>query len=302
MMRSLYSAVTGLRNHQTSMDVIGNNIANVNTIGYKRSKATFATLLSQTLSGASAPDSRNDPPTFGGTNPLQVGLGMAIASIDRLMNQGVSMNTGSTTDLMIQDAGFFTLQLGQDVFYSRAGHFGFDKDGNLVEPATGALVLGYANSAWQGTGASTSYTPDWSDGPGIINIQLDMKHKDLTDYTLRDFMIDQRGVVTGVFSNGDDSITEQLYCIALTTFNNPGGLMSVGNNFYTPSNNSGRANTGFPGEAGRGVILPGNLEMSNVELAQEFTDMIVTQRGFQANARVITVSDTLLEELINLKR
>ncbi|MCL1917611.1 MAG: flagellar hook-basal body complex protein [Peptococcaceae bacterium] len=301
MMRSMYSAVTGLRNHQTAMDVIGNNIANVNTIGYKRSRTSFATMLSQTLSGASAPDRLNTPPTFGGTNPIQVGLGMSIASIDRIMNQGASQNTGKATDLMIQDDGFFSVRLGSDIFYTRTGNFDFDRDGNLVEPATGGLVQGFANSAFQGTGVAI-VPPAWGASPGPINLSVGMAHPTEAGFTLSGFTIDKKGVVTGIYGDGTQSITEQLFTVALTNFANPGGLMSVGNNFYTQSNNSGIPQVGKPGEDGLGTIIPGALEMSNVELAQEFTDMIVTQRGFQANSRVITVSDSLLQELIDLKR
>jgi flagellar hook protein FlgE len=275
------------------MDVIGNNIANVNTIGFKRSKTAFATMLSQTLSGASAPDSGN-PPTFGGTNPIQVGLGMSIASIDRIMNQGAAQNTGKGTDLMIQDDGFFSVRLGSEIFYTRTGNFDFDRDGNLVEPATGGLVQGYANDPVFGDTAN----------PGHINLRVGSDHPGpgMSAYKLTGFTIDKKGVVTGVYSDGTTSMTEQMYTIALTNFANPGGLMAVGNNFYSPSNNSGNPQVGKPGEEGRGTIIPGALEMSNVELAQEFTDMIVTQRGFQANSRVITVSDSLLQELIDLKR
>ncbi|MDR2736331.1 MAG: flagellar hook-basal body complex protein [Gracilibacteraceae bacterium] len=301
MMRSMYSAVTGLRNHQIAMDVIGNNIANVNTIGYKRSKTSFATMLSQNLSGAAAPDNLNSPPTFGGINPIQVGLGMSISSIDRIMNQGAAQNTGKATDMMVQDDGFFVVRLGSDIFYTRTGNFDFDRDGNLVDPSTGALVQGYANSTLQGT-SPAPVAPSWGTATGSMNIKLGMDHPDLAGFTLSGFTIDKKGVITGIYSDGTQSITEQLYMISLANFSNPGGLMAMGNNFYAPSNNSGAASVGKPGENGLGTIIPGALEMSNVELAQEFTDMIVTQRGFQANSRVITVSDSLLQELIDLKR
>lgn len=312
MMRSMYSAVGGLRNHQVAMDVIGNNIANVNTIGFKSSRTSFASMLSQNLSGASAPDSLSATPSFGGINPIQVGLGMSISSIDRMMNQGAPQTTGKDTDLFIQGDGFFMVRLGSDIFYTRTGNFDFDADGNMVDKATGALVQGFINDDFQKTG-TVVVDPNWSTTTGNMRITTGMPHPasdpshpnydaSMKDFTLSSFSIDKKGVVTGVFTSGKESITEQLYTISMVNFSNPGGLNSVGNNFYSPSNNSGLAYVGSPGQDGLGTVVPGALEMSNVELAQEFTNMIVTQRGFQANSRVITVSDSLLQELIDLKR
>lgn len=265
MMRSLYSAISGLKNHQVRMDVIGNNIANVNTTGYKRSRATFATALSQTLKGASA------PVTNGGTNAIQVGLGAMLSSVDQIMTQGSSQSTGNPTDLMLQGPGFFVLQNGTQTVYTRAGGFILDSNGTLVDPATGAKVL------------------DTSGAPITI---------DPATYT--SFSIDSTGVITGV-SGGT---TTPIATIGIATFPNPAGLMNVGGSFYVESNNSGAAIPGQAGDASHAEtsIIPNALEMSNVDLSQEFTDMIVTQRGFQANSRVITVSDTLLQELIDLKR
>jgi len=308
MLRSLYSAISGLRNHQIRMDVIGNNIANVNTIGFKRSQVTFSTMLSQTMRGASAPDT-STPPNYGGTNAIQVGLGMNLGAITQVMSQGSSQYTGSDTNMMIQGNGFFVLRLsnGNNV-YTRAGAFVLDSQGYLVDPATGALVLGYRfqNDNDDPTWDPTSLEPikikigmDRDNDPELENVDIP------NNYKLESFSIDQNGVITGIFVDPNDNNASETHIIAqiaIANFANPSGLMSVGNNYYQETNNSGKADIGAPGSSGRGVIIPNAVEMSNVDLSQEFTDMIVTQRGFQANSRVITVSDTLLEELVNLKR
>ncbi len=413
MMRSMFSGVAGLRNHQFRMDVIGNNIANVNTVGFKKSKVTFQDMLSQNIRGASSPQGGK-----GGTNPQQVGLGMTVGSIDTIHTQGSSEMTGKTTDVMVNGDGFFVVANGTNNFYTRAGNFDFDTAGNLVNPnglkvqgwtanaATGVIdttqPLGgitiprgmslqpkatttatYANNldanAAAGTVVSTSlevfdsqgrsynvpinFTKDlagnqWAvdvpavpagmtgaavtaggpitfNGAGAYtggspvtvqvtyaaggpttpqNIVIDMTS--LTQFattsnaapriqngyssgSLTGYSIDKSGMITGLFSNGQ---TQQLSQIALANFNNPGGLVKSGDNLYVSTNNSGTPQIGVAGSSGRGDISPGTLEMSNVDLSQEFTDMIITQRGFQANSRIITTSDEMLQELVNLKR
>ena len=307
MMRSLYSAITGLKNHQISMDVIGNNIANVNTGGYKRQRTSFATMLGQSIRGASAPDSA-DPPAYGGTNGIMVGLGSTLGSVDKVMTQGSSQYTGKDTDMMIQGTGMFVLNLAGNEVYTRTGNFGFDKSGNLADPATGALVQGFeyiaATSSWSTTTGSISF--ELGDPHPLDNTSIDDEvaadGKNYDDYILTSFSIDQSGIVTGVYSDGTASTTLPMYKIAIAKFANDAGLNAKGNNFFVESNNSGAPVIGGAGEDGRGNIVPNTIEMSNVDLSQEFTDMIVTQRGFQANSRVITVSDTILQELIDLKR
>lgn len=142
MMRSLYAGVSGLRNHQTRMDVIGNNIANVNTVGFKASRVTFQDVLSQTMQGASAGNGSK-----GGTNPMQVGLGMGVASIDTLFTDGSFQPTGKPTDLSIQGQGFFILTDGTNQVYTRAGNFDFDNEGNYLVPGTGYKVAGWVADA-----------------------------------------------------------------------------------------------------------------------------------------------------------
>ena len=138
MMRSLYSGVSGLQNHQTRMDVIGNNISNVNTNGFKRGRVNFQDMISQQMSGAAKPTDE-----LGGVNPKEVGLGMTIASIDNVFTQGNLQTTGISTDLAIQGNGFFVLKSGEESFYTRNGAFGLDSDGTLVNPANGMRVQGW---------------------------------------------------------------------------------------------------------------------------------------------------------------
>ena len=302
MMRSLYSAISGLKNHQVKMDVIGNNIANVNTTGFKRSRVTFSTALSQSLKGASSPDVAALP-LFGGTNPMQVGLGAMLGSIDQVMTTGSAQTTGNSKDMMIQGSGFFVLNNSGQTVYSRAGGFSLDSVGNLVDPGSGAIVQGqkYANDAT---------APIWPPAlpAGITNVVIlkgsaPNNAADVLDGKLTDYSIDPNGIVTGTYTDAlGVTHNHKIAQIAVANFANDAGLESVGGNFNRYTNNSGPAVLGAAGTNGSGTIRTGYLEMSNVDLSQEMTDMITAQRGFQANSRVITVSDTLLQELIDLKR
>lgn len=549
MMRSMFSGVSGMRNFQYELDVIGNNISNVNTVGFKGSRVTFQTALLQTLKAARAPQNN-----VGGTNPIQIGLGSQLATVDKVMTQGSFQNTGRKLDLAIQGDGFFVLSDGQGYYYTRAGALDVDMNGTLIHSSTGMKVQGWiaiqdpttgqryidtnqpigdivisagmtmpANATtlarMQGNLNSTSgimpfamtVTDDsgqqhtvrfvfsktnddfarqngpftenqsytWraydennnllgesyivvnrfgrvvdsglsevvvapgasisipssgelrfyeSDSPsnfvtakfespryvtavevydtlgnpyslyieftrlgqfedmknawiwrvytasgepityidanngtnyvgGIIDfnesgritntyginwdgtnftvgnvelrtIQFDASHMgdgtvtinlDLTALTqfagansaaftyqngnalgtLQSFAINEAGQIIGTFSNG---LTDLLGQVALAIFNNPAGLTEIGNSLYVPSANSGLAQIGAAGTGGRGTLIPGALEMSNVDLAEEFTKMIIAQRGFQANARVITTADTILGELVALRR
>ena len=304
MMRSLYSAISGLKNHQVKMDVIGNNIANVNTTGFKRSRVTFATTLSQTLKGASTPS-----PTLGGSNPMQIGMGSMLGSIDQIMTQGSTQSTGKATDMLVEGPGFFVLDNNGTV-YSRSGAFTLDEVGNLTDPGTGAKVKGVMFSA---APVSPTITATTALVPIIIKKESGLYNAAATPGgpALDSYTIDQRGVITGVYITpatvGPPAVpatsqTAQIGQIAVATFSNDSGLENIGNSFYRDTNNSGQPTVGEAGSTGHGTIVPGAVEMSNVDLSQEFTDMIVAQRGFQANSRVITVSDSLLQELIDLKR
>jgi flagellar hook protein FlgE len=270
MLRSMFSGVSGLRSHQTMMDVTGNNIANVNTTGYKSSRTTFQEALTQVVRGATAP-----APAQGGVNPLQIGLGTRVAATDGIFTQGASQMTGRVTDLAIQGNGFFVVETNEGPRYTRAGAFSFDGpdlagDSRLVGPAGERVV-------------------DIAMNPIVVN--------DIQQYV--DISIGGDGAITGVLDDGTQVALGQ---VAVATFANPGGLTRLGNTLYQESVNSGAADVGIPGQDGRGTLQAGVLEMSNVDLAQEFTNLIMAQRGFQANARTITTSDEMLQELVNLKR
>ncbi len=417
MLRSMFSGVSGLRAHQTMVDTIGNNIANVNTFGYKSSGVVFQDLLSQVLNGAGLPTDQ-----VGGTNPNQVGLGVKVADIATNFTQGAAQLTGRSTDLSIQGDGFFIVKngTGQQLF-TRAGAFNFDAFGRLVT-SSGDIVQGWtANSdgtintnaavanitmplgqqlapeettevtmggnldasAADGTIVTSSIvvydqqgtpfnltidfektatadewtvsasadvdgdgTPDTltvAGGPltfdpatgevtsGALTIDMGLgtfggpislatgaagDPDGLVQFSgpsgaaalrqngnelgsLQSFTIGADGTVTGVFSNGRNRPLAQL---ALASFTNPAGLEKAGNSTFRTTVNSGNAQIGGPGGGGRGTILSSTLEMSNVDLAREFTNLIIAQRGYQANSRVITSSDELLQELVNLKR
>ena len=463
MMRSLYSGVSGLQNHQTRMDVIGNNISNVNTSGFKRGRVNFQDMISQQMSGAAKPTDE-----LGGVNPKEVGLGMTVASIDNIFNQGNLQSTGVSTDLAIQGSGFFVMKSGEESFYTRNGSFGLDRDGTLVNPANGMRVQGWMAQEVNGqdivsTAATPTdliipvgskdparettnvnfacnlnkNTPEIAEGasaddilkgtwgteqeiydsfgnkhmlsvsftrvPGTSNqwnavVNIDPDNAEFTNtrvglgttdgmensfvvsfdnfgalagvtdsagnvtnpegqvviqasfavsdanpdadgnpyrqtmsinlgtigsfkdtitqsasksttkayyqdgYTmgyLDNFKIDSSGTITGVYSNGTNRTIGQ---IALATFANERGLEKAGDNTYVESNNSGMARIGESGVAGKGTLMAGALEMSNVDLSEQMTDMIVTQRGFQANSKTIQTADTLLGTVLSLKR
>ena len=466
MMRSLFSGVSGLQNHQTRMDVIGNNIANINTYGFKRNRVTFQDMFYQQLQGAARPTE-----TVGGINPRDVGLGMSVATIDTIHLQGSFQSTGVGTDLAINGMGFFVMNDRGNELFTRAGTFALDRDGVMVNPANGMRVQGWmaqeidgvhfldtsrsienliipvgakdaarattivnfasnldkrtpeipegasalqvregtwstqekifdafgeahilqvefsrvlgVNNSWtarvyvnpqnelatntsvglgvdapavgapniftlnfdnQGTllsaidGAGNesgalgqvlmqvafdvqSSTPDDDGAPirqtftlnlgsigGLTDSMTQFAERSSTRIFEQDghtmgymenFRIDGSGVITGIFSNGTNRVLGQ---VAMATFPNQGGLEKAGDNTFRRTPNSGLANIGPSGFAGKGRIQAGVLEMSNVDMADQFTDMIITQRGFQANSRTIQTADQLLQEVLMLKR
>lgn len=281
MLRSLFSGVSGLKNHQTAQDVVANNIANVNTTGYKASTAGFQDIVSQTVSAASAPTGTGAAATLGGKNAKQIGLGVTISGIGKDMTEGSTQTTDRPLDFAIHGEGYFVLKDGTQTYYTRNGNLSLDKDGNLVT-SNGMLVQGVMGS---GTLTGT---------PGTLgNITIDG-----TKYS--DYAIDTNGYISA--TNRTSGTKEQVGRLALATFNNPAGLDAVGNSCFQPSSNSGTAVNRYVNDSGAGSLQSGELEMSNVSLASEMTNMIIIQRGFQANSRVITTSDSMLEELVNLKR
>ncbi|MNI11690.1 Flagellar basal-body rod protein FlgG [compost metagenome] len=271
MLKSLYSGVSGMRGFQTKLDVIGNNIATVNTVGFKGGRVMFKDILSQTVAGVGAPDE-----TRGGVNAKQIGLGVAFGAIDTIHTQGSPMTTNVVTDLRIDGDGYFALNLeGQESPYlSRAGNFVLDANRFLVNPE-GLRVL------------------DTGGAPIALGEEVTA------------FSIASNGSIISVLADGTSAATGQV--ISVVKVINPAGLEKVGGNLYrlTPNANPESAfELTEPGnvELGTGAIISGQLEMSNVDLTSEFTEMIVAQRGFQSNSRIITTSDEILQEVVNLKR
>ena len=408
MLRSLFSAVSGLRSHQTMMDVIGNNIANINTAGFKSSQVVFEDTLSQALKSAGSPQG-----VSGGTNPAQVGLGVKVGAVTTNFSQGATQMTGRSTDITLQGDGFFVVKQDGQTLYSRAGAFSFDALGNLVNP-DGAIVQGWqadasgnintnasisglklpigqakaptqtgsvnvggnlpsdakagdklvssidifdaqgkaipatftytkgaAANQWTLTvtvpnpaggtpltvgsqaltwdpvaknfGATTTATLAKGGFTGYqfdtdVTVNLGTATNPLTQYasantvsalgSLQTFTLSPDGTLLGIFSNGQK---QALGKVAVANFNNPPGLEKVGGSLYRDTSNSGTPAVGTAGSGGRGTLASGALEMSNVDLAQEFTNLVVAQRGFQANSRVVSASDEILQDLVNMK-
>ncbi len=278
MIRSLYSGSSGMKNHQVRMDVIGNNIANVNTTAFKSSRANFQDAIYQLLRSPSEPDATSGT---GSINPAQVGTGMSIASIGINMTQGPTQNTGRPLDLAIQGNGFFCVTDGDNCYYTRNGVFYVDKDGYLVDSNGRYLVDGSGGSGTPGT-----------------SIQLKLSGT----ATVSTISIGKDGSVTATDTAGVDISPAEK--IGLYTFANQEGLKQIGQSYYQEvTGTSGEATPIDPDDVGvYSEIVSCYLEMSNVNLTDEFVDMITTQRGYQANGRVITTSDQMLQELLDLKR
>ncbi|MGL4739095.1 MAG: flagellar hook protein FlgE [Cellulosilyticaceae bacterium] len=441
MMRSMYSGVSGLRVHQTKMDVIGNNIANVNTIGFKSQRVTFNEVFSQTLQSGTA---ASDETGRGGRNPMQVGLGVNVSSIDTLMTQGAAQRTDNPFDLMIDGDGFLIVGDAAGQYFTRAGALRQDDEGNLVIPngmkvqgwpanetgtainrgVVGNIKLNDTSNKTSPPKATTSTslsgninikdtpiesqvklydslgnlysfgvemkydagTGEWTvdvadsskDGGNIVLKDKDGKTQNIADTAvtglpaklkfdtagvlttveakdgtkldltkgdkpefkifgadvalgaskldgnatlsfsgltqfnsktsvdsktvngspageMMGFDVGADGIITAYYNNG---ATKMLGQIVVAQFDNPAGLQKVGDNLFQTTANSGD----FDGIGSAGVFQAGVLEMSNVDLSREFTEMIVTQRGFQANSRIISASDEMLQELVNIKR
>jgi flagellar hook protein FlgE len=279
----MYAAISGLKVHQTMLDVTANDIANVNTIGYKAARTTFKDSLAQLQRGASGTSA-----TQGGANAVQVGLGVQLNSIDNLMTTGALQSTGNVLDVAIQGPGWFrigtanttvtppTIDAGSTQ-YTRAGNFTRNKDGYLVTQE-GYYVLGQD---------PTSATPT---ADSLIQIPNDATN----------VSIGQDGSVSWDPAGGG---ARQSRYLTLANFANESGLQRVASNRWVATNSSGPEGTpGRPGTPGFSTVASGTTEMSNVDLAQEFTNMISAQRGFQANSRVISTADQMLQDLVNLNR
>ncbi len=276
MMRGMFSAISGLKTHQVMLDVVANDIANVNTVGYKASRTTFKDSLNQLQLGAAGPNAGQ-----GGQNAAQIGLGVQLGSIDNLMSGGALQNTGNVLDVAIQGNGMFTVGSGAppampaNFQYTRAGNFTRNSAGYLTTQ-DGFYVMGRNAS---GAGAPNTY------------IQVPPGSSDLA--------VGQDGAVSYVPAGGGARVTAGY--MSISSFANDAGLQRVSGNRWIESASSGAATSGTPG-GNFGLVASGTVEMSNVDLATEFTTMIGAQRGFQANSRVISTSDEMLQDLVNLKR
>lgn len=280
---TLTSGVSALRTFSKGLEVIGNNIANINTTGYKASQASFAESFSNTLRG-SAPSNGSASSLPG----LQIGTGVQLAGISSNFSQGALTSTGVTTDLGISGRGFFIVEdpTSGSVYATRDGSFRLDDNGYLVTQG-GLRVRGLT-----GTPPSTL---------GDIRVGQNLP----AGAELQSISIDRQGNLIEFFSDGTSATTNK---IQLQNFNDTSALMREGNNLYTGLTAAGPLGGGIlagnnnPGEGGLGSVQSGVLESSNVDLTAQFSELITTQRSFQAGSRLITVSDTVLEDIVNLKR
>jgi flagellar hook protein FlgE len=315
MMKSLSSAVSGLKAQQTAMNVIGNNIANVNTSGYRSSSTEFEDLFYETLSAGSDV-----------TNPSQIGYGSTVQGVSKNMTSGGATTTDDPDDLYINGDGYFAVCTSATdssgnatttpSYYTRVGNLSWNENGYLVD-GNGNYVMGtistdtsvastalapirlvksyyYTSSTDSSTGVTTKTNANVEITPAIYG-------------ELRDITFNTDGSITATYDSKNITITSSSGSvvstkIALATFVNENGLSAVGNNNYSATAASGAAVYGTASNGNTTKIQSDALESSNTDIATEFTTMITTQRGFQANSRVITTSDTMLEELINLKR
>ena len=305
MLKSLYSGISGMKGFQTKLDVIGNNISNVNTVGFKKSRVVFQDIISQNMAGATAPTGQS-----GGINPQQVGLGTKIAAIDTLHTPGSPMTTGVGTDVAIDGDGFFVVSpdgTDNQQYLTKAGNFTRDANGFLVN-SNGYFVTGVR------TDAAGEPVPEIIKITGDeVNTNADNEPQAFTSYS-----IDANGFINVVREDGQSGFLalndqDEYYMstnindlnnlsLMSATVSNPGGLSKIGGTMFEVSGNSGAPVMGRIADINGGQFNSGILEMSNVDLTEEFTELIVAQRGFQANARTITTSDSILEEVVNLKR
>lgn len=285
---TLTSGVSAMRSFTKGLEVIGNNIANVNTTGYKGSSVRFEESFSNTLRGSS-PSSA----TSSNLSAVQVGTGVKLASINASYTQGALTTTGVATDLGVSGNGFFRVINTVDgaEYATRAGDFRLDDQGYLVT-SKGYRVQGATGGS---TGVAPSVVGDIRLGTPPAGTQL------------QSFSFDRQGNMVEFYSDGSSAVTNR---VLLQAFQDPTALQRVGDNLYTALSNAGpvgglalsAAGGNDPGTGGIGTIEAGTLELSNVDLTEQFANMITVQRSFQASSRIVTVSDSVLEEVVNLKR
>jgi flagellar hook protein FlgE len=308
MLRSLNTGVSGIRQFQTSLDAIGNNLANVNTVGYKAARVEFSDTLNQTLR-AGTPDTT----ARSGSGAVQVGNGVEVSGIKNLFSQGAVNQTGNSTDLAVSGEGFFIVRSANgEAFATRAGDFHVDSAGNLVTNQ-GLRVQGFDTTEPAGgyTAASTVGDIKLDKGTAPAGVAAAA----FAAAEIQNINIDSAGKINILLSDGTQYVRGQ---ILLQKFTNPNALLRQGNNLYSGLSTAGAA-TQFgiataatttdatfinsrADQKGFGRINSGSLEISNVDLSREFSTLITTQRAFQANARVITASDDILQEMIRIVR
>jgi flagellar hook protein FlgE len=290
----MYAAISGLEAHQTMLDVTANNLANVDTVGFKAQRTTFVDELSQLVRAGAGPNG-----TVAGSNPEQVGLGVTVGSIDNLMTTGSLQSTGNPTDVAIQGDGFLRVTTGdpstplsatQQIEYTRNGDMTINPKGYLTTQE-GQYVVGHGATP-SGTAPNITYTPNSTDG--YINVPPGST----------DVAIGQDGSVSYVDQNSSNATYQQRVTagyLTLSTFPNEAGLTRMGGSLWTESAASGVPSTGTPNTQGFGQTIAGTLEMSNVDMATEFTNMIQAERGYQANSSVISTADQMLQTLVQLR-
>jgi flagellar hook protein FlgE len=283
MLSSLTSAVSGLEDFQQQMNVIGNNIANVDTTGFKSGIVDFADAFSNTLRAPGGGSS-----TTSGSASIQVGTGVAITGIVNNWSQGALSSTGIPSNLAVSGNGFFMVRdtITNAQYATRAGDFSVDANGYLVTD-TGERVQGFSDSALSAFGdikIDTTGMPATSDPTA----------------TVTSFSVNAQGKVTANLSDGTSFVRGQ---VLLQNFQDPGALISQGNNLYSNMANAGPlAALTAPGSTGLGNIQSGALELSNVDLSNEMAGLITAQRAFEANSKIVTTSDEVLQNLVNMKR
>jgi len=297
MIGGMYAAISGLDANQTMLNNTANDLANVNTVGFKSAHVSFSDSLAQVLRGASGATATN-----GGTNPLQVGLGVQVAATENEMTEGSFQTTNNPLDVAIQGEGLlrvgtgtppaappFTSGLPTSVDYTRAGNLTTNTRGFLTTQ-TGLYVVGVNAEAVKGE-AGTTYKPGKEASyinipPGSANVS-----------------IGQDGSISYTDENPASPTYQQQVTagyLTLAQFPNQAGLERLGSSLWAQSANSGAPVVGTPGTGGFGQTIGGELEMSNVDLASQMTEMITAERGYQANSKVISVADQMLQTAVTM--
>lgn len=299
MVKSMFAAIAGLRSHQSKMDVLSNNIANVNTWGYKSRTANFQDAMYQNLNNSTGGNTTAGG--LGGTNSSQLGYGVNMGSITTNFTTGSWGYTGRSLDCMIDGTGYFIVGgmtgaagvpaadlAGSGLSLSRVGIFSVDNNGYLVDDA-GNYIYGFEQNAAGDAWVTGTLKP--------IQIPIDTVTNER--YDIQTYKIGTNGVITGITSDNTEVTIGKL---AVASVENPNGLEQTAGYLYNIGENAGRVNAIETVETTTGKILSNYLEMSNVDLATDMSNMITTQRGYQANSKIITVTDEMLEQLVNMKR